>query len=119
MKKSLVVTLFAGTFSLLAGTTMAATGGFTGPDSTEQVSVSQALEMKDDSQVRLSGVITESLGDEKYRFQDDSGSMIVEIDNEDWGEVKATPDTPVTLWGEIDKDWNETELDVHRVELAP
>lgn len=119
MKKSLIVTLFTGTFSLLAGTAMAATGGFTGPDRTEQVSVSQALELGDDSQVRLTGVITESLGDEKYRFKDDSGSLIVEIDNEDWGDVQATPDTPLILWGEIDKDWNETELDVDRVELAP
>lgn len=93
-------------------------GGFKGPDRTEQVSVAQALELGDDSQVRLTGVITESLGDEKYRFQDDSGTMIVEIDNDEWRGIEATPDTRLTIWGEIDKDWNETELDVDRVELA-
>ncbi|AEY02245.1 hypothetical protein GU3_12450 [Oceanimonas sp. GK1] len=119
MNKPFSLTLAAVTLTLLSGTALAATGGFSGPDRTEQVSVSQALELGDDSQVRLTGVITESLGDEKYRFQDDSGSLVVEIDNEDWQGVEATPDTRLILWGEIDKDWNETELDVDRVELAP
>lgn len=117
MKKTITAAAIA--LTAFTGTAFADQhGGFKGPDRTEQVTVAQALELGDDSQVRLTGQITESLGDEKYRFQDDSGTMTVEIDNAEWRGIEATPDTRLTLWGELDKDWNETELDVERIELA-
>ena len=118
MNKTLIAALIG--LTTVTGSAFAATeqGGFQGPDRTEAVSVAQALELSDDAQVRLSGVITESLGDEKYRFQDDSGNLVVEIDDDEWRGLEATPETRVTLWGEIDKDWNQVELDVERIELA-
>ena len=96
-----------------------ATGGFTGPDALKVVTVAEALDMRNDSAVKLQGFILRSLGDEKYEFRDDSGTMTIEIDNDDWGGVKASPDVKVELIGEIDKDLLKTTLDVDAVRLLP
>jgi uncharacterized protein (TIGR00156 family) len=96
-----------------------ATGGFTGPDALKVVTVAEALDMRNDSAVKLQGFILRSLGDEKYEFRDDSGTMTIEIDNDDWGGVQASPDVKVELIGEIDKDLLKTTLDVDAVRLLP
>ena len=94
-----------------------AAGGFKGPDGTALVTAAQATEMKDDSFVKLQGYIVKSLGDEKYEFRDDSGTIVVEIDDEDWRGVEAGPENRVELRGEIDRDLRQVELDVDSVEL--
>lgn len=96
-----------------------AAGGFSGPDALKVVTVAEALDMRDDSAVKLQGLILRSLGDEKYEFKDDSGTMTIEIDSDDWGGVKASPDVKVELIGEIDKDLLKTTLDVDAVRLLP
>lgn len=93
-------------------------GGFKGPDNFKLITVAEALEMPDDADVRVEGVIVKSLGDEKYEFRDDSGTMIVEIDNDDWNGLEATPDLRVQIHGEIDKEWQSTELDADGIRAA-
>ena len=46
------------------------------------VTVEQAKSLPDDTFVVLEGNITQQLGDEKYMFQDPSGTIVVEIDDE-------------------------------------
>jgi uncharacterized protein (TIGR00156 family) len=94
------------------------TGGFKGPDGTTLVTAAQANEMDDDSFVKLQGYIVKSLGDEKYEFRDDSGTIVVEIDQEDWRGVEAGPGDRVELRGEIDREWKRTEVDVDSVQLV-
>ena len=96
-----------------------ATGGFKGPDGVALVTVAQASEMSDDSVVKLQGYLVKSLGDEKYEFQDDSGTIIVEIDNEDWRGVEVAPSDRVEVRGEVDRERKGTELEVDSVQLAP
>ncbi|GIU50837.1 MULTISPECIES: YgiW/YdeI family stress tolerance OB fold protein [Shewanella] len=93
-------------------------GGFTGPSRGEVYTAANALEAKDDTPAVLTGYIVESLGDEEYRFKDESGEIIVEIDNDDWRGISATPDTKLTLLGEIDTEWTSTSMDVDVVSLA-
>ena len=90
--------------------------GFQGPGLAPS-SVAEALKLNDDTPVVLVGQIEKSLGDEKYLFKDASGSVTVEIDNEDWRGVTVTPKDTIVIQGEIDKDFFKTEIDVDSVAL--
>ena len=81
------------------------------------VTVEQAKGMADDTFVVLEGPITQQLGDEKYTFQDASGTVTVEIDDEDWKGVKVQPTDVVVLTGTVDKDFTELEIDIDTVAL--
>ncbi|MCK6369794.1 MAG: NirD/YgiW/YdeI family stress tolerance protein [Gammaproteobacteria bacterium] len=96
-----------------------ASGGFKGPDNLQLVTAAEARNLADDTVVKLQGYIVRELGDEKYEFRDDTGTLVVEIDSEDWRGVEATPEIRVELRGEIDKERNKTEVDVDSVRLAP
>lgn len=87
-------------------------GGFRGPDNYQLVTIAETADLPDDSAVRLEGFIVRSLGDEEYEFRDDTGTLIVEIDDDDWGGLEVTPDVRVQLHGEIDQERQSVELDV-------
>ena len=91
-------------------------GGFQGPG-LQPSSVSEALKLNDDTPVVLVGQIEKSLGGEKYLFKDATGSVTVEIDNEDWRGVNVTPKDTIVIQGEVDKDFFKTEIDVDSVAL--
>jgi uncharacterized protein (TIGR00156 family) len=92
-----------------------AQGGFAGPDNLKLVTVGEALALPDDTDVKLQGYIVRSVGDEGYEFKDDSGTIIVEIDDDDWGGLEITPDIRVEISGEIEQERNGAELDVDSV----
>ena len=112
MKKTFTYALFA----ILAIVT-AAQAAFIDKGSTE-VSVAHAKEMKDNTPVRLKGNIVQNLGDEKYLFTDETETIIVEIDNEDWGGQDVSAKDTVIILGEMDKDFWGTEVDVESVQLV-
>lgn len=112
-----VVALGLSTSALASGFTgPQQAGGFQGPGLAPS-SVAEALKLNDDTLVVLVGQIEKSLGDEKYLFKDASGSVTVEIDNEDWRGVTVTPKDTIVIQGEIDKDFFKTEIDVDSVAL--
>lgn len=90
-------------------------GGFKGPDNYQSITVAETAGLQDDAAVRLEGYIVNSLGDEEYEFRDDSGTMVVEIDDEDWGGLEATPELRLQIHGEIDQEGQKVELDVDGV----
>lgn len=80
-----------------------------------QSTVKQALTLKDDTPVKLKGYVVKALGDEKYQFQDHTGSITVDIDDELWRGQPVSAKTPVTLTGEVDIDYlpsKRVEIDV-------
>lgn len=89
-------------------------GGYTGP-SQAAVTVEEAKKLSDDSAVILVGKIEKSLGGEKYLFTDNTGSVTVEIDNEDWRGLSVNEKDTVELRGEVDKDFTSFEIDVDTV----
>ena len=112
-----VVALGLSTSALASGFTgPQQAGGFQGPGLAPS-SVAEALKLNDDTPVVLVGQIEKSLGAEKYLFKDASGSVTVEIDNEDWRGVTVTPKDTIVIQGEIDKDFFKTEIDVDSVAL--
>lgn len=119
MKKFLAVLALALTF-VAAGNAVAnkAKGGFQGP-SMASTSVAEALKMSDDTPVVLKGKIEKSLGGEKYQFNDGTGVIVVEIDDDEWNGVVVKPENTVELRGEIDKDMMQApEVDVDVVILV-
>lgn len=89
-------------------------GGFEGPSASKnETTVAEALKLKDEAYVTLTGKIVNSLGDEKYTFKDETGEVIIEIDDDDWHGVKVTPENTITINGEVDKEmFKPTKIDV-------
>lgn len=74
----------------------------------------------DDTPVVLEGVLARKIKSETYEFNDASGSVTVEIDDElfpSGAPIDAT--TRLRLTGEVDKGWNKIEIDVKRIDLLP
>ncbi|MDR0645111.1 MAG: NirD/YgiW/YdeI family stress tolerance protein [Treponema sp.] len=71
--------------------------------------------MKDGYPVTLQGKIERFFGDEKYLFTDDTGSIIVEIDNRLWRGLLVDQNDIVEITGEIDKDFTRTEIEVSSI----
>ena len=93
-------------------------GGFKGPDNLKLITVAEAIDLPEDTHVKLVGYIVKSLGDEAYEFKDDTGTLVVEIDDDDWHGAQVGPTDRVELAGEIDREWRETGVDVDSVRLA-
>ena len=91
------------------------TSGFQGPDNFRPITVAEAAGLADDTPVRLEGFIVHALGDEKYEFRDDTGTLIAEIDDDDWRGVDVTPELRVQLRGEVELERQGVELDVDGV----
>lgn len=118
MKNTLAVSALVLGLAVAGNSFAQQAGGFQGPGvKLEQMTVTQALELQDDSQVILVGQIEKSLGNEKYTFKDASGSVTVEIDDDDWKGLSVKPEDTIIIKGEVDKGMFKTEIDVDTVEL--
>ncbi|MBE6452755.1 MAG: NirD/YgiW/YdeI family stress tolerance protein [Alphaproteobacteria bacterium] len=80
-----------------------------------KTTVEQAKNMPDESFVIMEGTITSNLGDEVYVFTDSTGSINIEIDDEEWNGINPNTDEIIMIQGEIDKDGNIVEIDVEEV----
>lgn len=117
MKKIFAVSALALVLGMSGAASAQMNGGFQGPG-LQPMSVADALKLNDDTPVILVGQIERSLGDEKYLFKDASGSVTVEIDNEDWRGLNVTPQDTVILNGEVDKEmFKDTKIDVDSIAL--
>ena len=104
--------------SLAASIAMAV--GFVSNHKSENViSVKEALKLNDDAKVVLESKIKSHIKSDKYEFIDKNGDVIVvEIDNNKWGNVTANEDTPLRIRGEVDKELTKTKIDVDSVEVV-
>ena len=95
-------------------------GGFVSKHKSENViSVKEALKLNDDAKVVLEDKIKSHIKSDKYEFADKNGdTIVVEIDNNKWGNVTANEDTPLRIRGEVDKELTKTKIDVDSVEVV-
>lgn len=76
-------------------------------------------EAPDDHPVTLRGTLTESLGDERYTFEDETGTIRVRIDDDVFSPDQFSEGLEVELVGEVDKDTGEvTEVEVEMVHVG-
>ena len=110
--------ILASTCALMLGLATVANaqtaGGFTGP-SIAPITVKEAKKLSDDRPVSLVGRIEKSLGGEKYLFKDDTDSVIIEIDNEDWQGLSVGANELVEIRGEVDRDFRKFKIDVDTI----
>ncbi|HHJ4328480.1 TPA: NirD/YgiW/YdeI family stress tolerance protein [Klebsiella pneumoniae] len=94
--------------------------GYTGPSASPAITtVAAALEAADDTPVVLTGQIVKRIKGDRYEFKDASGSIQVEIDDEDWPAQPVAETSRVRLTGEVERELLAREIDVERVELLP
>ena len=91
-------------------------GGFKGP-SPATTTVAQAKSLRDDAWVVLEGKIVRQIKHEMYEFQDSTGSISIDIDDKRWHGQTVTASDTVRIEGEVDKDWNDIEIDVKTVRV--
>lgn len=89
--------------------------GFTGPSQQRVVSVAEAKRLRDDAKVVLQGHIKQHKHGEIYVFEDASGRIDVDIDNDDWHGQEIGPGDRVEIRGEVDKGMRTLEIDVDSI----
>ncbi|WP_422417990.1 YgiW/YdeI family stress tolerance OB fold protein [Pseudomonas sp. GZD-222] len=113
MKARYLALLLAPLFSTAALAT-----GYTGPGAQPVTTVAAANDAADDTPVVLQGYVVKKLNnDDKYEFKDTTGTIKVEIDNEDMPPVAFSEKTKVKLTGEVEKHLMSREVDVDLVEV--
>ena len=98
-----------------------ATGPYSGPSNVPLMTVKQLLETgRDDQIARLQGRLVSFEGDERYIFEDATGRITVEIDNEYFPAGQSiSAEQKVELTGEFDEGLRKTEFEVDRLTLVP
>ncbi len=99
----------------------AAQGTYSGPTNVPLATVKQLLDTGHDGQLaRLQGRIVSFEGDEHYVFEDATGRITVEIDDEDFPAGQTvSAEHRVELVGEFDKGLRKTEFEVERMTVLP
>ena len=99
--------------------TAALAAGYTGPGAQPVTTVAAAKDAADDTPVVLQGYVTKKINnDDKYEFKDNSGTITVEIDNEDLPATPFNEKTKVKITGEVEKHLMSREVDVDLVEIV-
>lgn len=115
MNKTLSAFLAA---SMIALTTGNAFAEYTGPISTPRINdVASIIENPvDDSQVELTGYLTNKIDDETYTFSDGNDSIQVEIESRDMPQVQINEKTKVKILGEVESGaFETTEIEVEKI----
>ncbi|MCR4917810.1 MAG: NirD/YgiW/YdeI family stress tolerance protein [Alphaproteobacteria bacterium] len=77
------------------------------------VSVEEVQNMPDNAPVVVRGYLVEQNGENSYMFRDGTGTINLEIEEEDWNGQTFVPTDFIEVWGEVDKNgMNVTEIDV-------
>jgi uncharacterized protein (TIGR00156 family) len=99
---------------LFVGSLANAQEGFRGPGP-GIVTVDTARGLRDNHPVVLRGRIERFLGDEKYLFTDETGSITVEIDKKLWRGLSVDQNDTVEITGEVDKDFTKVEIEASSI----
>lgn len=81
--------------------------------------VSDVKNMADDTMVYIQGYLIQNLGNEMYTFQDDSGTLTVEIDDDLMNNNMYSPTALVWIAAEVDKQGDIVSLDAEEIQFLP
>ena len=77
--------------------------------------VTEVVSLPDNTPVVMRGRITKNMGNNIFVFEDGSGTIMMEIDEESWNGNTVRVDDIVTVYGSVDKGSNYTEIDVESI----
>lgn len=91
------------------------------PQGFNEIQVTNIAELRangyDDQYVSLVGRLTSYLGDETYEFTDNTGTIVVELDDDrGWRHIRK--DQLIQIYGKLDRDWDRLEIEVKRAHPA-
>ncbi|MBR6355251.1 MAG: NirD/YgiW/YdeI family stress tolerance protein [Alphaproteobacteria bacterium] len=115
------LSLFAAA-GMLFGAFSAANAGTTPSASGAEKPISQVSDvsnMPDDTTVYIQGYLTQNLGNEMYMFQDNSGTITIEIDDDLLASNAAQPNTLVWIMAEVNQDGQVTSLEAEEIQFLP
>ncbi|MBO4480227.1 MAG: NirD/YgiW/YdeI family stress tolerance protein [Alphaproteobacteria bacterium] len=79
----------------------------------EVMTIEQVRGLSDNTPVIMRGYLLRQNGENSYVFQDTTGTINLEIDEEDWGGLTVSPNDFIEVWGEVDKNGTSMiEVDV-------
>src|SRR5690625_3572728 len=80
--------------------------------------ISAIKKMSDDTKVIDERYFTRRDGEEEYTFTDGTGEIRIEIADDLWQGREVDSETPIRIYGELDKKWfRSSEIDVDRFEF--
>lgn len=94
-------------------------GGFTDGSNRTVSTVQQALKAADDTPVTLVGYIVERVknDDDEFIFQDKTGSIKIDVDDNAWKGQNVGPKDKVTIYGKVDTNGLiKSDIDVYHIE---
>ncbi|MDR2137497.1 MAG: NirD/YgiW/YdeI family stress tolerance protein [Synergistaceae bacterium] len=77
--------------------------------------VEETKTLPDDAHVVLQGYIVDHVRSDHYTFEDDTGSVTVEIDDDEWRGLIVSPADRVEIRGEVDRDLLTMEVEVEYI----
>lgn len=99
---------------------LAQTGQPMGPEhGYTPMTLSEAKSAADDSLVSIRGFIVKRLSDDEYLLKSANETLTVEIDDHLWQGIQITDKHEVEIKGEIDQDWDRTELEADKLNVLP
>ncbi len=112
--------LSASLISLMTLSSATAFAAYDGPmANTTTSTVQDALKARDDTDVRLEGYIINYIKEDKYTFQDSTGTIVVEVSNKIMNNVNINEKTKVIIYGEVDSDFGKrNRVDVDRLQVV-
>ncbi len=117
MQKILMVVLFASSICTTVST-------WAGKDdhiiiqeaASHQVKVADIKNLKDETAVTLTGTLMKHLNQEHYEFNDGTGLILLEIDDDLWKSAGIQAGDKVTAIGEVDKHrYKPTDIEVVKI----
>ena len=85
--------------------------GFSAAAATNMTVANVIANGTDEMDVTMRGRITKMLGQDKFIFEDETGTIVVELDDDkDWSYIQK--DQLIDIHGEIDRDANSIKVDV-------
>ena len=82
--------------------------------------VAAALKAAVDTPVVLEGRIKRQIAHERFEFADATGTIVLEIDDDDLPRESFDDSTPLRVKGEVDRRWNQRQryIDVTSVQIV-
>ncbi|MBL8417636.1 MAG: NirD/YgiW/YdeI family stress tolerance protein [Dechloromonas sp.] len=119
-KKILLVCMLAMPFVAQAQFTGPRVSGAGQANSAVVTTVAAASKAAVDTPVLLEGRIIRQIARERYEFADATGTIVVEIDDEDLPREQFDDSTPLRIKGEVDRRWNQRQryIDVKSVQIV-
>ncbi|SPT70715.1 YgiW/YdeI family stress tolerance OB fold protein [Anaerobiospirillum thomasii] len=85
--------------------------GFSAAAATNMTVANVIANGTDEMDVTMRGRITKMLGQDKFIFEDETGTIVVELDDDkDWSHIQK--DQLIDIHGEVDRDANSIKVDV-------